>query len=178
MECWEFGGEAFFLHEVLVHAHKEWVRSMYIPVCVCFTIACLVTIISLAIKVHLIVNKLRDRNLVMNPSSERAQNLGNVRVSHQLSGHQSIVVLKEKFDYNQMDARRNYCFLFSAFLQDVPMGARVPHPVAHPASHKGFRTGTLDTIYIVRSFRECVDTEGLSHCDLKPSQFIILVLSA
>ncbi len=115
MECWELGGESFFFHEVLAHANKEWVNAMFIPVVVFFTLACLVTTISLAIKMHLIAKKLKDRTSVKQGS--------NGSTAAELSEHASVAKLKERFDYNRMAARRNYCYLLTALLQDVPMGS-------------------------------------------------------
>jgi hypothetical protein len=116
-------GDGFFFTEVLHHTNKEWVSSMFVPVAVFFALACLVTSISLAVKIHLIAKKLMGRNLFRR-GLVRATSLGAIRISKNLSEHKSVAELKEKFDLVRMEARRNYCYILIALLQDIPMGAR------------------------------------------------------
>ena len=116
-------GDGFFFTEVLHHTNKEWVSSMFVPVAVFFALACLVTSISLAVKIHLIAKKLMGRNLYRR-GLVRATSLGAIRISKNLSEHKSVAELKEKFDLVRMEARRNYCYILIALLQDIPMGAR------------------------------------------------------
>ena len=121
----DVAGDAFFFHTVVESKEKEWVGSMLVPYAVFFAAASAASLLAGAVKLRLLAHKWRSR--VQTGAQTRRPTLGGVPISPHISGHESVVKLKERLDERQLERYKYYCYLLAALAQDIPMGTAYPH---------------------------------------------------
>jgi hypothetical protein len=178
----DVAGDAIFLRSVLESRKKEWVRAMLVPYAVFFASACTASLMATFVKLCLFIKKWRTRT---GRSDGPGQTLGSMKISPDISGHDAVAALKDRFDLHRLEKYKLYSYLLLAAFEDIPLGTNPmipsPHLAKRPALSHATRTGAMNTIYIIRAMVECVEAfsspknEGV--CDLDESTTLLLVFS-
>jgi hypothetical protein len=126
-------GDSFFLVTMRTYRRKEWVARMMIPYIVFFATSCAAWLVSAAVKVSLLIVRLRRRRAsILRPPSGRRRltSVGGVQIDDGLAArigatdasHENAHSLREMFEVNKMKRWTAYCSLLTALFEDIPMG--------------------------------------------------------
>jgi hypothetical protein len=146
-----------------------------------FSIACLVSVVSLFVSIRILVSLLRKRVASFKVgSSNQIQDGQDSRSKLSLKRTQSM----DKLEANKFSQWQHYCIaLLAAF--EVRLPGLEPFSAAKRVQlAQDLPMGVINTIYLVRSISECLeaasaDRDNLKRvCDLKPgTQTVVLLLS-
>jgi len=186
----DIGGDSFFFATIRSNRHKAWVDAMFVPYTVLYTLAAMVSLLSLGLNGYILLLRCRDHGAVVpsGPSGHgRRQTVGGVEVPL-TRGRMS--ELKTKFDLHRFERWHHICGLLLGLLEDLPMGALLWHcENTKPSEVRLFDAGIMNGVFVTRSVVECIDAatkEGVgstgtkpSICDLplQPGQLTLLMLS-
>jgi hypothetical protein len=123
----DIGGDSFFFATIRSYRHKAWVDAMFVPYTVLFTLAAMVSLLSLGLNGYILLLRCRDHGAVVpsGPSGHgRRETVGGVEVPL-TRGRMS--ELKTKFDLHRFERWRHICGLLLGLLEDLPMGALLWH---------------------------------------------------
>ncbi len=180
----DVAGDAIFLRSVLESRKKEWVRAMLVPYAVFFASACTASLMATFVKLCLFIKKWRART---GRGNGPGQTLGSMKISPDISGHDAVAALKDRFDLHRLEKYKLYSYLLLAAFEDIPLGTNPPDDSVAPPCQASrpitcdADTGAMNTIYIIRAMVECVEAfsspknEGV--CDLDESTTLLLVFS-
>jgi hypothetical protein len=105
----DIGGDSFFFATIRSYRHKAWVDAMFVPYTLLFTLAAMVSLLSLGLHGYILLRRCRDHGAVV-PSGP----LGHGR---------PISVAGIQFDLRRFERWRHICGLLLGLLEDLPMGA-------------------------------------------------------
>jgi hypothetical protein len=100
-------GDGFFIAQIVQNRAKGWVKDLWIPYIVMFSLASAASAASVGLKLFLFAGKLKSRRA--SAMHLRRVTLGGVPVAPQLAHTVSYRDLKEKFDIHKLDKTRYFC---------------------------------------------------------------------
>ena len=129
-----------------------------------FTLACIVSAVSLGMKCHLLVSKLKSRFRLSSGIETMYDPAASDPDSRLRRSSKNVDDIQTKLEANKFTRRRLYAYFLLAVFEDIPMGV-------------------LNFVYLARSVLECVDAAfdiQAQPCDLQPNSMytILLLLSA
>jgi hypothetical protein len=125
----DIGGDSFFFATIRSYRHKAWVDAMFVPYTLLFTLAAMVSLLSLGLHGYILLRRCRDHGAVVpsGPSGQgRPTSVAGVEVPLTRSAplnRDRMSELKTKFDLHRFERWRHICGLLLGLLEDLPMGA-------------------------------------------------------